>query len=134
MLALAFNQDIMPDDSLVRLAVQARRRGIGLLPFDLEVVTDGIDDDIIFDDTIDDRKSAIRIIEIHPGAGTDDLILTYGPIPGRTFGRNGDIFSMIILSYKGIFFDQNIMRISPRIYPLMKSTLSLSTVKFFIAR
>ena len=85
---VVLDENVIPNDRRLRSLRHPRKgRSINLV-FDFHAISEGIEDEIVFDDPGDEGAAAVRVAEIDPGPGTNDRIAPDDPIPGRGFGRD----------------------------------------------
>jgi hypothetical protein len=90
------------------------RRGTGQfgaldLMLDFYVVADRVDDQVILDQAIEKRSRAVRTAEVHPGACTDDDIVSEDPSPRRALGRDGDDVLGRVMVNDGQVLERDVM-------------------------
>ena len=86
--AVVLDEDVVTDDRRLRSLRHAGEGRAIELVFDLHAISEGIEDEVVFDDSGDERAAAVAIPEINPGAGADDRVVPDYPIPGGCLGRD----------------------------------------------
>ena len=86
--AVGLNEHVVADDRHVPSARHARNVGPGILMLDLQVVADGIDNQVSLDQSGHERRASVRVAQVHSGTGADDRVAADDPVPGRALGRN----------------------------------------------
>jgi len=84
-------ENVVADHRALRRRRHAGHCGAVDLVLDLDVVADRFADQVALDQAGDERARAVRVAEVHAGAGADDRIAADRPVPGgRTHRGDSD--------------------------------------------
>ena len=81
-----------------------------MLVLDLQVVSDRVDDQVALDQPGDERRVAVRIAQVHPGAGAEDRDAPDHPVPGRALGRDADRLLVVAVTANDEVFERDVVR------------------------
>src|SRR6185369_12951540 len=86
-----------------------RNLGKRHLVFDLDVVSDCVLDQVVFDHAFHERLVAVGISEVDAGAGAEDAIVADDPPPSWSLGGDGACLLTSVLASEGVVFDADVM-------------------------
>ena len=101
--------------------------------FDLQVITERVDDQIVLDQPRNKRRPPIRITEIHARAGALDYVPADNPIPRRAFGGNANRLLIIAMPTYAQSLQRNVVRPVCMAFALDTIHRQTPAIKFHIA-